>query len=293
MTPLCASRFDKKCGKSGIPDKAKCSKKTTASASSKERAKRKATPSPELKERAFAVSSAVQTTRAGLALYKGNIRTARRRLQSAGKNAAEYAQERGERTGNKKLLKFATTKNLVEAGVSFNKAMKSLQAGKVRGFATNLAEFANTSVEAASFTRQRKGYKLTNFEKRNRNFGDLLQAGKWVSASNSAANDFRKRRRSARTRRRRDSVWAEGFETDADPNLSVGRGEKQSVEEGGGLTAKGRAKYNRKTGSNLKPPVTGKVKPGSKAAKRRKSFCARSRSWTGERGKAARRRWKC
>lgn len=76
-------------------------------------------------------------------------------------------------------------------------------------------------------------------------------------------------------------------------SLSVGRGEKQSVKAGGGLTAKGRAKYNRATGSNLKAPVTGKVKPGSKDAKRRKSFCARSRSWTGPRGKAARRRWKC
>ena len=47
-------------------------------------------------------------------------------------------------------------------------------------------------------------------------------------------------------------------------NLSVGRGEKSKT---GGLTAKGRAKYNRATGSNLKAPVTGKVKPGSKAAK--------------------------
>jgi hypothetical protein len=76
-------------------------------------------------------------------------------------------------------------------------------------------------------------------------------------------------------------------------NLSVGRGEKRSVKQGGGLTAKGRAKYNKATGSNLKAPVTGKVKPGSKAAARRKSFCARSKSWTGPRGKAARRRWKC
>jgi hypothetical protein len=76
-------------------------------------------------------------------------------------------------------------------------------------------------------------------------------------------------------------------------SLSVGRGEKLSVKQGGGLTAKGRAKYNRATGSKLKAPVTGKVKPGSKDAKRRKSFCARSRSWTSPRGKAARRRWKC
>ena len=36
-----------------------------------------------------------------------------------------------------------------------------------------------------------------------------------------------------------------------------------------------------------------KLKAGSKAAGRRKSFCARSRSWTGPRGKAARRRWNC
>ena len=39
------------------------------------------------------------------------------------------------------------------------------------------------------------------------------------------------------------------------PNLSVGRGEKLSVKKGGGLTAKGRAKTNRATGSNLKAPT--------------------------------------
>jgi hypothetical protein len=77
------------------------------------------------------------------------------------------------------------------------------------------------------------------------------------------------------------------------PVLSVGRGEKLSVERGGGLTQKGRDKYNRATGSNLQAPVTGDVKPGSKAAQRRKNFCSRSRSWKGERGLAARRRWKC
>ena len=77
------------------------------------------------------------------------------------------------------------------------------------------------------------------------------------------------------------------------PVLSVGRGEKLSVERGGGLTQRGRDKYNRATGSNLQAPVTGDVKPGSKAAQRRKNFCSRSRSWDGERGLAARRRWKC
>jgi hypothetical protein len=56
-------------------------------------------------------------------------------------------------------------------------------------------------------------------------------------------------------------------------SLSIGRGEKSKT---GGLTAKGRAKYNSSTGSNLKAPVTSKnVKAGSKDANRKKSFCAR------------------
>ena len=68
----------------------------------------------------------------------------------------------------------------------------------------------------------------------------------------------------------------------------------RTVKEGAGMTSKGVKEYRRKNpGSKLKTAVTGKVKPGSKAAKRRKSFCARSKGWTGERGKAARRRWKC
>jgi hypothetical protein len=71
------------------------------------------------------------------------------------------------------------------------------------------------------------------------------------------------------------------------PNLSVGRGEKLPVSKGAGLTAKGRAKYNRSTGSNLQAPTKDKNNP------RHKSFCARSSSWKGDRGKAARARWGC
>ena len=68
----------------------------------------------------------------------------------------------------------------------------------------------------------------------------------------------------------------------------------RTVKEGAGMTAKGVKEYRRKNpGSKLKTAVTGKVKPGSKAAKRRKSFCARSKHWKGERGIAARKRWKC
>ena len=68
----------------------------------------------------------------------------------------------------------------------------------------------------------------------------------------------------------------------------------RKADEGAGMTPKGVEAYKAKNpGSKLKTAVTGNVKPGSKDAKRRKSFCARSKGWTGERGKAARKRWKC
>jgi len=79
--------------------------------------------------------------------------------------------------------------------------------------------------------------------------------------------------------------------------MTVKGGHKRSVKQGAGLTKKGVEKYRRQNpGSKLQTAVTtppSKLKKGSKAAKRRKSFCARSRGWTGERGKAARRRWNC
>jgi hypothetical protein len=79
-------------------------------------------------------------------------------------------------------------------------------------------------------------------------------------------------------------------------SLAVGRGEKLPVSKGAGLTAKGRAKYNRATGSKLKPPAP---TPKTDADKGRKaSFCARmgavaAKAKDGERAKASLRRWKC
>ena len=74
--------------------------------------------------------------------------------------------------------------------------------------------------------------------------------------------------------------------------MTVKGGHKLSVKEGAGLTKKGRDSINRRTGSNLKAPAAN-AKPGTKDGNRRKSFCARSRGWNGERGKAARKRWNC
>jgi len=68
--------------------------------------------------------------------------------------------------------------------------------------------------------------------------------------------------------------------------MTVKGGHKLSVKQGAGLTEKGRKAINKKTGSNLKAPQP-------EGGPRKKSFCARSRGWKGERGLAARRRWKC
>ena len=81
-------------------------------------------------------------------------------------------------------------------------------------------------------------------------------------------------------------------------SLSVGRGEKSKR---GGLTAKGRAKYNRATGSNLQAPVTEKNPTGKRAA-RRKSIWARMKGVKGpmkdSKGRPTRKalalkRWRC
>jgi hypothetical protein len=77
------------------------------------------------------------------------------------------------------------------------------------------------------------------------------------------------------------------------------------TKSGAGMTAKGVARYRRANpGSKLKTAVTGKVKAGSKSAKRRKSYCARSagqlkrssaktKNNPNSRIRQARRRWKC
>ena len=76
------------------------------------------------------------------------------------------------------------------------------------------------------------------------------------------------------------------------------------TKSGAGMTKKGVAAHRKANpGSKLQTAVTGKVKKGSKAAKRRKSYCARSAGQMKKFPKAAknpnsrlrqaRKRWKC
>ena len=75
-------------------------------------------------------------------------------------------------------------------------------------------------------------------------------------------------------------------------SLSIGRGEKLPTKQGAGLTAKGREKYNRETGSHLKAPQP-------QGGSRKKSFCARMEGVVAHakgdapRAKASLKRWNC
>jgi len=89
------------------------------------------------------------------------------------------------------------------------------------------------------------------------------------------------------------------------PTRRKSSGNYRSTKSGAGMTQKGVMAYRRQNpGSKLKTAVTGKVKAGSKSAKRRKSYCARSlgqlkrssaktRNDPNSRIRQARRRWKC
>jgi hypothetical protein len=88
-----------------------------------------------------------------------------------------------------------------------------------------------------------------------------------------------------------DKMFIEKKYKDGGPSLAIGRGEKLPAKEGAGLTAKGRAKYNRETGSNLKAPQP-------QGGSRRDAFCARmgpvaEKSEKGSRSRASMQRWNC
>ena len=89
------------------------------------------------------------------------------------------------------------------------------------------------------------------------------------------------------------------------PRTTKGKGANyRPTKSGAGMTKKGVAAYRKANpGSKLKTAVTGKAKAGSKDAKRRKSYCARSAGQAkkfpaaakdpNSRLNQARRRWKC
>ena len=145
------------------------------------------------------------------------------------------------------------------------------------------------SLDSGDYNKDVERRMQTDENRKRSNIRNKQRLARYRQNKNLPAN------KSARRADESYSNWRQSIQEDMS-GMSQKSGDKRSTESGAGMTAKGVAKYNRRTGGNLKTAVTtppSKLKPGSKAANRRKSFCARSRGWTGERGKAARRRWNC
>jgi hypothetical protein len=134
-------------------------------------------------------------------------------------------------------------------------------------------------------------------EEKRDEYGDIV-GGPKISKKQKAKNLAKNEKDEKITR-------SEEYVTEDDmKGMSVKSGHKRPTKSGAGMTAKGVAAYRRRNpGSKLQTAVTGKVKKGSKDAKRRKSYCARSAGQMKKFPKAAkdpnsrlrqaRRRWKC
>ena len=139
-------------------------------------------------------------------------------------------------------------------------------------------------------------------EEKRDEYGDIV-GGPKMSKKQKAKNLAKNEKDEQHT-----TTTSEEYVTEDDmKGMSVKSGHKRPTKAGAGMTAKGVAAYRRRNpGSKLKTAVTtkpSKLKKGSKAAKRRKSYCARSAGQMKKFPKAAkdpnsrlrqaRRRWNC
>ena len=136
-----------------------------------------------------------------------------------------------------------------------------------------------------------KDYQGITFKKKFNKGGILQVAGKLKKASKAHASQAKKLEKIAEMNKG-------GMPARNKRNF-------RPTKSGAGMTKAGVKAYRRlNPGSKLKTAVTGDVKPGSKDAKRRKSYCARSlgqlkrasaktRNDPNSRIRQARRRWKC
>ena len=139
-------------------------------------------------------------------------------------------------------------------------------------------------------------------EEKRDEYGDIV-GGPKISKKQKAKNLAKNEKDEQHT-----TTTSEEYVTEDDmKGMSVKSGHKRPTKAGAGMTKKGVEAYRRRNpGSKLKTAVTtkpSKLKKGSKAANRRKSYCARSAGQMKKFPKAAkdpnsrlrqaRRRWKC
>ena len=180
------------------------------------------------------------------------------------------------------------------AGISGTKMRSHASNNDYKSFKAGLHVNHNDDHAKNLFKATREGMNLQKEERGMRDFATFLTEGKKKGLDGKACWDGYKLQG---TKKKGNKTVDNCVPVKEDmEGMSQKSGDKRSTDSGAGMTAKGVAKYNRRTGGDLKTAVTtkpSKLKAGSKAAGRRKSFCARSKGWDGERGKAARRRWNC
>ena len=183
------------------------------------------------------------------------------------------------------------------ASVRYAKSMTPGENKKKEKKMKDFHEYRQEVAEAGRFGEPK--FKYAVYDKDGKHHGssnDRDGAHKMAKTSGGRVHQLATPTTHAKIPKTRSEAYETVTEDDMDGH-SVKGGHKLPVSKGAGMTKKGVEKYKRDNpGSKLSTAVTtppSKLKAGSKAAGRRKSFCARSRSWDGERGKAARKRWNC
>ena len=176
--------------------------------------------------------------------------------------------------------------------MAYSQSPKSPLAKALKGKQHNLPEHLKAKIEAAPV-------KQTKSAKTAAKGAKAVDEGRDKKADRLYKRAARQENREIKKSERKSKKKGEN------PRRTIGRGKNfnkanktgTGAAAGGGMTQKGVNEYKSKNpGSKLQTAVTtkpSKLDPDSKPAKRRRSFCARSKGWTGERGKAARRRWNC
>ena len=176
--------------------------------------------------------------------------------------------------------------------MAYSQSPKSPLAKALKGKQHNLPEHLKAKIEAAPV-------KQTKSAKTAAKGAKAVDEGRDKKADRLYKRAARQENREIKKTERKSKKKGEN------PRRTIGRGKNfnkanktgTGAAAGGGMTQKGVNEYKSKNpGSKLQTAVTtkpSKLDPDSKPAKRRRSFCARSKSWTGERGRAARRRWNC
>ena len=185
-------------------------------------------------------------------------------------------------------------------GVDLTKG--AFQGGGSSSSKPKIDKYTGDRITVKDYRKQQKRYGKQYYEMRpDAKAGDAIMAIKGRNITKSQYADIKKKKLPY------PKLREENIQEDDMKGMSVKSGHKRPTKAGAGMTKKGVEAYRRRNpGSKLKTAVTtkpSKLKKGSKAAKRRKSYCARSAGQMKKFPKAAkdpnsrlrqaRRRWNC